>query len=389
MTELWLLLLPVAAISGWWFSERQQTGKKSFFKDKKHQDKFPRDYFAGLNFLINEQPDKAVDLFIQLLSADSDTVETHLMLGGLFRRRGEVDRAIRIHQNLIARPSLSRMERTQALFALGQDYMSSGMLDRAEKVFLELVSSAELLPASYRYLLDIYQQEKEWQKAIKVAKQLEAISGESKSRLISHFYCELAEQAWVNQNQKEAANYLKQALKNFPNARASLLQAKYEINKKDYKTAINYLKQIPTQNAKYIPEALSLLVESYQALNQVSQLIEYLQKLYEDYSHPDLLIVLADLHKNHSGLFHAKHFLHEKLYTSPSLKGLSKLLEWQILENVEQSNEQGLIIWNLMRQLLANKKQYCCENCGFLGRELHWQCPGCKRWETFRHNDDE
>ncbi len=387
MTELWLLLLPVAAASGWWFSEKQT--KKNFFNPKKNNKQFSRDYFVGLNFLINEQPDKAVDLFIQLLSADSDTVETHLMLGGLFRRRGEVDRAIRIHQNLIARPSLSKTERIQALFALGQDYMSAGMLDRAEKVFLELIASAELLPASFKYLLDIYQQEKEWLKAIKVAKQLESITGESKNRLISHFYCELAEQAQNNQNLKDAASYLKQALKIFPNARASLLRAKYEINKKDFQTAIEYLKQVPKQNAHYISETLVLLIESYQALNQIPALLSYLQTLYENYPNPDLLIALADIHKNHSGLFFAKNFLHEKLYVTPSLKGLSKLIEWQLIENAEHSNEQGLIIWNLMRQLLANKKQYCCENCGFLGRELHWQCPGCKQWETLKPNSEE
>lgn len=388
MTEFWLLLLPVAAASGWWFSERQQSGKP-FLKNKKNDKHFSRDYFAGLNFLINEQPDKAVDLFIQLLSADSDTVETHLMLGGLFRRRGEVDRAIRIHQNLIARPSLSKTERTQALFALGQDYMSSGMLDRAEKVFLELVSAAELLPASFRYLLDIYQQEKEWENAIKVARQLEIVSSESKRRLISHFYCELAEQAQANQHLKEAAVYLKQALKIFPNARASLLQAKYELSKKSFKTAIDYLKQIPKQNAKYIPETLTALVESYQSMSQLPQLIDYLQLLYEQYPSPDLLMVLADSHKQASGLFFAKRFLLEQLYITPSLMGLCKLIEWQIAENAEQQNEQSLIIWNLIKQLLANKKQYFCETCGFSARELHWQCPGCKQWETFKHSDEE
>src|SRR5882762_1834435 len=129
----------------------------------------PRDYLMGLNFLLNEEPDKAVDIFIKMLEVDSNTVETHLAVGKLFRRRGEVDRAIRIHQNLIARPQLERIYREQSLFELGQDYLSAGMLDRAERIFLELVSAKSHSAQALRILIDIYQQEKEWEKAAQTA----------------------------------------------------------------------------------------------------------------------------------------------------------------------------------------------------------------------------
>lgn len=144
MSLLVLLLLPVAIFSGWFFSNQR---KEPELRDFKKTTILPRDYLIGLQFLFEEQTDKALDLFIKMLQVDSDTVETHLALGGLFRRRGEVDRAIRIHQNLIARPNLSPQQRTTSLLALGQDYLKAGMLDRAERVFLEVSESGlETIP---------------------------------------------------------------------------------------------------------------------------------------------------------------------------------------------------------------------------------------------------
>src|SRR6476469_73588 len=137
--ESFCLLLALAALAGAWYLGYQS-------KQKKHESEkltLPRDYLVGLNFLLNEEPDKAVDIFIKMLEVDSNTVETHLAVGKLFRRRGEVDRAIRIHQNLIARPQLEKAYREQSLFELGQDYLSAGVLDRAERIFLQLVESKE------------------------------------------------------------------------------------------------------------------------------------------------------------------------------------------------------------------------------------------------------
>jgi len=151
---LWLLL-PLAALSGWLAARRRQENSVS-------DPTFPSDYFKGINYLLNEQPDKAVDVFIKMLEVDTDTVETHLALGSLFRRRGEVDRAIRIHQNLIARPNLTKSQRIESLRELGQDYLRAGVLDRAENLFLELTGMGE--DECFVYLLEIYQQQREWSK---------------------------------------------------------------------------------------------------------------------------------------------------------------------------------------------------------------------------------
>src|SRR5579883_3417069 len=144
-----LISVTIAWFMGYRARPQEETPRKN---------NLPRDYLIGLNFLLNEETDKAVDIFIKMLEVDSDTVETHLAVGKLFRRRGEVDRAIRIHQNLIARPQLEKVYREQSLFELGQDYLSAGMLDRAERIFLELVDHKEYIVPSLRALLDIYQQ---------------------------------------------------------------------------------------------------------------------------------------------------------------------------------------------------------------------------------------
>src|SRR3990172_4271983 len=202
---LWLLL-PLAAASGWYVARLEQKRRVQKSLD------LPSAYFTGLNFLLNEQPDKAIEVFIRVLEVNSDTVETHLALGNLFRRRGEVERAIRIHQNLIARPTLDKEQRSQALLELGQDYFKAGLFDRAENLFLELAEIRAHSEQALRLLLHIYQQEKEWEKAISVVRKLARVSGRNMNSMIAHFYCELAEQDIARSNHPSARDRLGQAL---------------------------------------------------------------------------------------------------------------------------------------------------------------------------------
>jgi len=204
---LWLLL-PVAALSGWWIGWRTRNSKIKHTSKLLHPE-----YFKGLNFVLNEQPDKAIEVFIRMLEVDSETVETHLALGNLFRRRGEVDRAIRIHQNLIARPTLSREQRTHAVLELGMDYMRSGLLDRAEGLFLELIDSGSHLNQAYTELLEVYQQEKDWERAINIARKLEAVSVDSSSSIIAQFYCEGADAALKEGNVRVVKEQLRRAMR--------------------------------------------------------------------------------------------------------------------------------------------------------------------------------
>ena len=257
LLETLFLLLPVAAISGWVAGRRS----KPDVQDARQNTISPI-YLKGLNYLLNEQPDKAIDVFIKLLEVDSDTIETHLALGSLFRRRGEVDRAIRIHQNLIARPSLTKEQRSQSLFELGQDYLRAGLLDRAEALFSDLIVSAPHTEVALNYLIDIYQQEKDWEKAIETARRIEVKTGNKQYMRVAHYYCELAEQAIQKGDKIRAHKLVKKALNTNKNSvRASLLDGKLEIQNGNDKTAIKSLRRVEQQDISYLGEAIPLLVE--------------------------------------------------------------------------------------------------------------------------------
>src|SRR5690554_2987083 len=220
MVELFWLLLPVAALSGWLIGRRRDSRPDS------DGGKLHGEYFQGLNYLLNEQPDKAIEVFTRMVEVDSDTVETHLALGNLFRRRGEVDRAIRIHQNLIARPTLNAEQRSLALLELGMDYMRSGLLDRAEGLFKELAETGNHMEPALRQLLVIYQQEKDWSNAIMVARRLESISGEALHAVVAQFHCERASEHLAAGREREAQEDVRRALNVDPRCvRASLMEA--------------------------------------------------------------------------------------------------------------------------------------------------------------------
>ena len=270
LMPLLFLLLPVAAICGWYAGRRVSRKQSPRLPYTIH-----RDYFKGLNYLINEQPDKAVDVFIKLLEVDSDTVETHLALGSLFRRRGEVDRAIRIHQNLIARPQLAKQHRLHALSELGQDYLRAGVLDRAERLFLELVELGEGNQSSLRFLLRIYQQEKDWHKAIEIAHKLQTPS-EPMHSIIAQYYCELAEQMIKKGRVDQILNYLKRAQAiDHSCVRASLIRARLEYDTQRYKESIRCYKRVIDQDPDYISEIVAPLSECYQELAEEEKLVTY------------------------------------------------------------------------------------------------------------------
>jgi lipopolysaccharide biosynthesis regulator YciM len=291
MITLWPLLLPAAAYSGWVGAMRQSRSKV------KHQENhLSREYVVGLNYLLNEQPDKAVDVFIKLLDVDSDTVETHLALGSLFRRRGEVDRAIRIHQNIIARPQLSVAERREALLALGQDYMSAGMFDRAERIFLEVVEiCAGTEISSLQGLLDIYQQEKAWEQALEVIKKLEVSIGESMNWKAAHYYCEIAQRSSKNKAYDAAQYAIKQALAvDKDSVRASIMQAELDIQAGRYRQAIRALKRVPEQDPAFLSEIIEPLVHCYHESDAMDECVDYLLEALETHPRSSIIFVIAE-----------------------------------------------------------------------------------------------
>lgn len=347
--------------------------------------RLPRDYLLGLNFLLNEEPDKAVDIFIKMLEVDSNTVETHLAVGKLFRRRGEVDRAIRIHQNLIARPQLDKLYRDQSLFELGQDYLSAGVLDRAERIFAELVSAKEFAQNASHALLDIYQQEKEWEKAIQIARKVEAAGKKSMQHIIAHYYCELAETN-ISKNKNEAAyDYLKNALAADKYCvRASLLLAQLDMKKNNYKSALRSLKKIKSQNPDFLSEAIDALACCYEALNEEEKLVAYLMQLLEEHPKVPVVLILSERIRKWKGDKVAANFVADYVRRYPSLSGLNLFVSLYVSSTEGRARNDLLILQGLMKKLLADKPDYQCVSCGFSGKTLHWQCPGCKQWSTVK-----
>lgn len=259
MEVLLFLLLPVAALSGW------LTGRKS------HINKPTPKYFAGIDYSISQQPDKTVEALVEMPTVDDDTIETHITLGSIFRRRGELERAIRLHQGLLERPNLPQVYKSLALLELARDYIAAGVLDRAETILLELISNNEQMGPSLQHLLELYQQGKEWFAAINIAYKLQQIKKVDLSATIAHYYCELAEQALKTQQLKQAKYCLKCALKTYKDcARAIILRANIEQILGNYNKAIKLYKHLATKNIEYFPVVIDEIVKCYQLSSQNS-----------------------------------------------------------------------------------------------------------------------
>ena len=380
MTMWWVILILCALFVGWYVG--YQSRQNRFVAQKLN---LPRDYLVGLNYLLNEEPDKAVDVFIKMLEVDGNTVETHLAVGKLFRRRGEVDRAIRIHQNLIARPQLDNMYKEQSLYELGQDYMSAGVLDRAERIFLEVANTKEYAVPALRALLDIYQQEKDWDNAVQVACKLGKASKKNMSSVIAHHYCELAESVKTKELNLDASQFLKKALDADPQSvRASLLSAHLDMSNNDFKSALKHLKRIKSQNPDYLSEAVDALAACYEGLKEEEKLVPYLMSMLEEYPRVPVVLILSERIRKWKGDKVAAKFVADYVRRYPSLHGLHLFINLYISSTEGRAREDLMILQNLTKKLLADKPDYQCVSCGFSGKSLHWQCPGCKQWSSVK-----
>lgn len=381
MIHLWPLLLPAAAWSGWWVANRNL-----LVKDNKSSHHFSHEYVVGLNYLLNEQPDKAVDVFIKLLEVDSDTVETHLALGSLFRRRGEVDRAIRIHQNLIARPQLSLLQRKEALMALGQDYMSAGVFDRAERIFMEvgeLGGGPEI--RSLHGLLAIYQQEKAWEKALEIIKKLESTTGNSLQCQAAHYYCEISQHALKQNALDKAYLAVRQALTIDPQSvRASLMLANLEIKNARYKQAIRALKNIPKQDAEFITEIIDPLVRCHKELDAMDECVDYLEQTLAEHPRASVIFVIGDYLRDEKSMDLAIDFVSAQLSRHPSIRGLNRLIYWHLESAHGKVRDKLQMLYDITSKFLENKPIYRCGHCGYGGKLLHWHCPSCKQWSKMK-----
>lgn len=374
------LLLPVAALSGWLVGRRGgavQTGQRVR--------RLSTTYFRGLNYLLNEQPDKAIELFLQIAEVDQSTVETQIALGHLFRRRGEVDRAIRLHQNLIARPGLDPDTKAQAIMELGEDYMRAGLLDRAETLFTDLVRLDVSSPQALKHLISIYQAEREWSKAIVHAERYERETGEPMGKLIAQFHCELAEQAQRDGDLPRARESLAHAYAADPHCpRAAILEGRFELGEGNDLGAIRAFERVARHDADYLPEILKPLLECYERRGEAARARAFLAEMVERYAGVSPILALAELIDRDEGGASAVGFLSRQLRARPSIRGQAALIE-RSLDGTDADPATTLqALKQVTDQMLVRSASYRCNRCGFGARAHHWQCPSCKNWASIK-----
>ncbi|HEX9397429.1 MAG TPA: lipopolysaccharide assembly protein LapB [Burkholderiales bacterium] len=339
----------------------------------------PSSYFKGLNFLLNEQPDKAIESFIEVARVNPETIELHFALGSLFRRRGEFDRAIRMHQNLLERADLGNEQKLLALAELGQDYLKAGILDRAEEVFGRLEQGPQA-PLARRHLLDIYEQEKDWPRAIAMTKKVG-----SDAYVMAQYQCELAASEAAQSRPAVARRYLEQALEdNRKCVRASLLLGDLHKDEGDFEKAIEHWKRIESQNPAYLALAAPRLSEAHRAAGRAEEGLRLLAGYLERYPSLDLLDTVFQQTLDAKGPEEAYRLVRDELRRNPTLLGLDRLLEAQIIGAASPERRTDLeLIRNLVHGHTRRLARYRCETCGFKARQFHWRCPACGGWETY------
>ena len=342
------------------------------------------DYLKGLNFLLNEQTDQALEHFLEMVRVDDKTIETHFALGSLFRRRGEVDRAIRIHQNIIARPDLAAEQRDQALFSLAKDYLHAGLLDRAEKLFARLSQGSRYQVQALENLCRIYEQEKEWERAIEAAEKLEVLGGRSLALQVAHYYCELAETAAAGNDYSAARAYVKKAQTGRPRTmRGALTRAHIAQETHDSKTALRLYHRIIDESTYLIAEALPEIVAIYERENQIAELERALKSLIQKHPEMSTLVAYTAIVNDLGGISVIDDVVKKYLLNEPTL---AEFVDLQRLSEQESADDESVMIKirKALSKLATASARYQCQECGFSSQRLLWQCPSCRNWETQR-----
>ncbi|KOF54109.1 MULTISPECIES: lipopolysaccharide assembly protein LapB [unclassified Achromobacter] len=393
--EPWLLIfVPVLFALGW------LAARFDFRQMLRETRSLPDSYFRGLNFLLNEEPDQAIDAFVEVAKLDPETTELHFALGSLFRRRGEMERAIRVHQSLLNRADLPAAEREHAQHELAQDFLKAGMLDRAEAGFKQLKDTRYALPA-LRSLIRIYESEHDWPRAIEAVKTLHGLVDEPVPQIV-HYYCEQAQSALsAKPADTDAAHAALDAADHALHAadaaggkgamvRTAMLRARLALLENDPKRERLYLESILTDAPEFAGLVAEQLLANYRNAGQQEAGLDLLQKQYARHASLDLFNVVFRELRAQQGAAPAWAFARSALRHHPSLLGLDRLLEAELATADGESGVEGPVPGadlTLLRSLIHKHTQrldrYACRSCGFQARRFYWQCPGCNAWETY------
>lgn len=384
--EIYLVLL-LAVIAGWLLG--RFTGRRKPEKASAQQDLFA-DYFVGLNYLLNDEPDEAIDTFIKALEVNSETIETHLALGALLRRRGKVDKAIKVHQTLLARPGLDQEFTDATRLQLAIDYITAGLLDRAERLLNEILE--EDTPAKWdalRHLITIYQTEKEWQEAIECCRKLLGNAGFRRNQEIraaaAHYCCELAEVELASKRYSEVRSLIKRAFTfNRFSVRATLMLADVEQRLGNFDAALRELRRISSTHPEFIGRIIEPMADCFVALDDRAGYEKLLRQILDEHDDIHALLALSRLIRSQGGEHSAIQFLNRNLENAPYLSGVLELLRLQLphAEGELQANLHRLQV--MIDQLLSRRPFYRCNHCGYEAKSLYWLCPSCQKWDTMQ-----
>ena len=374
-------LLFVALVIGWMLGKAER--RKPVDADSGSP--LGKEYFHGLNLLLNEKQDEAMELLLKTLDVNRDTFDTYLVMGTLYRRRGEVDRSIRIHQDLLARPDISKLQQSTVRLELARDYLKAGLLDRSERLLKELAeeTGANQLTA-LEFLLSINEMETDWKAAVVTARKL-ADKGRQVAVNLAHYHCEQAACCMQLGDLVEARRELKEALAADPGCvRASLMQGELESNAGNEKEAIKVLRRVLDQDPHYILETLPLLRLNYGKIDQLAELTRFLFSCLEKHPSVSVVIVLSDLVRQLQGDSEGAYVLSEYLKKRPTVRGLDRLIQYHMDHTEGPARDNLGLLQVFTRQLIQEKPVYSCEKCGFGAKTLHWQCPTCKTWGSIK-----
>lgn len=382
----WLLYVVIllAIGIGWWLGRRERS---------KSPEAGGTNYYEGLNYLLNEEPDRAVSTFIDSLEVNHETLETHLALGGLLRRRGELEKAVVVHENILSHAELSAEDKQNVQLELARDYLLAGLLDRAEELCVPLSQEPEtgkphsVRRESLKITLEIYEREREWSQAVEVAKLL-AIGEEANyyEKAISHYYCELAEDQLSKRHLEEARESVREAIGHgVNNPRTSLVRGRIDVEEGSYSDAIAALTRIRDQDPVYVPESLESLQEAYEKDGRSQEeLRQYLTSCLEHTPSISIVLMLAKSIRDELGDEAVAKFIASHLKKNPTIRGLTQLIDLHIDNTQGVARENLAILRSFAEALVADKPAYRCHGCGFEGKRMRWHCPVCKDWATIK-----
>ena len=382
----WLLTLPLFFTLGW------MAARVDIKQLLSESTTLPAAYFKGLNFVISDQPQKAIEAFTDAVRVNSTSLELHFALGSLFRRTGEVDRAIHLHLDLLDNRDLAEPQKRAVKAELAQDYLKAGLYDRAEELFKTLDDHRYRQPA-LRALLEIYVREREWAKAIAIATELERLSGIPFRREIGQYYCELALTSLLAGDTHSAGHELSLALDANKNCvRANVMLGDIEAEAGAHRAAISYWKRIEFQQPEYLGLVAAKLLKSYRALKKLEDGIAQLNEYASTYKLASLLTALYEATLAEQGAENAAKLARNELIRKPSLQTLDQLLQARAMDQSPRSqvNEQDLqLMQQTVRNAIGNRRAYFCDQCGFRAKQYHWQCPACNAWESLPAEPNE